>query len=106
MLEPYAGKLARPVLRGGGEGDLTSLPDPPALSSSRGEIPAPRRLLPNIHRRLQRSVRLSATWHAANLTIRVVAPTEGVVKTMLTTNVKVAAALLVVGALAISGLTL
>jgi len=27
MLEPYAGKLARPVLRGGGEGDLTSLPD-------------------------------------------------------------------------------
>jgi hypothetical protein len=28
MLEPYALKGARTVLRGGGEGDLTSLPDP------------------------------------------------------------------------------
>ena len=27
MLEPYASKGARPVLRGGREGDLTSLPD-------------------------------------------------------------------------------
>ena len=27
MLEPDARKPARPVLRGGGEGDLTSLPD-------------------------------------------------------------------------------
>jgi hypothetical protein len=27
MLEPYASKGARTVLRGGGEGDLTSLPD-------------------------------------------------------------------------------
>jgi hypothetical protein len=27
MLEPYALKGARTVLRGGGEGDLTSLPD-------------------------------------------------------------------------------
>ena len=28
MLEPDASKGARPVLRGGGGGDLTSLPDP------------------------------------------------------------------------------
>src|SRR5262245_28402424 len=77
---------------------------PPALSWSRGEIPAPPRQLPYIHRRLQRSARLSATWHAANLTIRGVAPTEGVVKIMLMTNLKAAAArLLAVGALAIGG---
>jgi hypothetical protein len=40
MLEPYAGKLARPVLRGGGEGDLTSLPDRQgiAVSISKGLI--------------------------------------------------------------------
>src|SRR5262245_52899618 len=53
---------------------------------------------------MQTSARLSATWHATNLTIRVVAPTEGVVKTMLMSNLRVAAALLlVVGALAIGG---
>jgi hypothetical protein len=28
MLEPDAGKLAHPVLRGGGAGNSTSLPDP------------------------------------------------------------------------------
>jgi hypothetical protein len=34
MLEPYALKGARTVLRGGGEGNLTSLPDPRALLAS------------------------------------------------------------------------
>ena len=31
MLEPYAGKLARPVLRGGSGGDAAPLPDPKGL---------------------------------------------------------------------------
>jgi hypothetical protein len=32
MLEPDAGKLARPVLGGGGAGNSTSLPDPQTVA--------------------------------------------------------------------------
>jgi hypothetical protein len=35
-LEPYAVKVARTVLRGGGDGNVTSLPDPQA-SEVRGD---------------------------------------------------------------------
>jgi hypothetical protein len=40
MLEPYAGKLARTVLRGRGGGDATSLPDLFNKKVVRGEYPS------------------------------------------------------------------
>jgi hypothetical protein len=40
MLELHAGKLARAVLRGGGAGDSTSLPDPEGADEPAPEVRA------------------------------------------------------------------